>query len=1166
VRSRCPFVFSCALIAGIAAVFTCSNPVEKPEGKPRLSPVSDTTVSVKDSLFLAVASLAGSERASTYKWRLDNQTVTLDSDSVCVFFFGIADTGSHAILITGIGKSGLESEAETVTVNVLLNPPSFHMLTSDTAIFANDSCIIRARGTDANGAVIRYLWSVDSAGYTASTESATFTTFWGKNGGRHVVRGRAMDNDSLLSAPDSVIVTTKLDNPALMTMADTSIAINDTLVLRAARTDTFAAPVRYVWAKNGADFSDTTAADSLPAVFGRLQAGTRVVAVKAVNSHGLESDVDTVKVTVLLHAPALSIIHDTAVAINDTIVLHATATDTNGRIVSYVWALAGNAFLDTTKTGSILLRFTRADTGNHVIKVKAFDDDTLPSNTDSINLVVRMKPPPSVRCMEDTGVFINDSVIVHAAGTMSGSKSPIVAYVWAKDGGAFIDTTETESLALRFARSGTGRHTIKVKAVDRDTMESLPDSMIVTVLLGAPGVRAMKDTAVFINDTVLLHAAGADTNGRVIAYVWSIDGGAFRDTSTGAYAMVWGRAGVGTHRLKVKAIDDDTVESLPDSTIVTVTSGAPRVAAMNDTVVFINDTAALHASGTDTNGTIVAYAWSIDGGARRDTTASGALKTAWGRNKAGTHLVTVTAIDNDSLSSAPDSVTVTVLPGAPRVKAMKDTAVFINDTVPLRAAGTDTNGRVTAYVWSIDGGAYRDTSAGAFSTVWGRAGAGTHRVKVKAIDDDTVESAPDSMIVTVRIGMPVVAHLRDTSIVRGDTVMETIAASDTNGTIKKYYWDIGGKGWSDSSDSPSRPISTNIHTVLMVVAGARDDDGNIATDTFTVSFSAVPCSLTISRPRWRDTVYVHAVDLPLGRAAFSYSARRKDAVADSFTYFISCGKSAAELVPRYSGTDTAPPVLAFDTGKGYFRLIAVSSHNDSVQVMDSVFAVWQRQVCFIGHSIITGAGGTTDSGGFRRMVIDTLRSLCPSKKLLRVAGPFTSNMLQPPQDDSCLAKVGKTAVEIFDSLFYYPSLAADAWVYMMGANDRYSYYGWYYTVATIDFMHSRNPKSEIYVLSPLPLPHDTTNASYTIDSLFRADLVTFNHRLDSAVTVRRQAWLGRQDGGVWMVDVYSPMALLPDSVYNPVYFDDLIHPNQKGYTLMGKRVIQTIKANTKIFK
>jgi hypothetical protein len=1072
------YVFSALLISMIAGGSTCINPVHDRDRKPRLLITADTTVSVKDTLLLHARTWTEGAQAVTFKWRVNGRTASPDSDSVCVLFFGIADTGRHSIAVTGYSELGVSSDPETVHVTVLLNPPTLHMLTSDTTIFANDSLVIRAAASDKNGFVARCLWSIDSAGYTVATDSAWCTVGWGERGGSHVVRVRAMDDDSIMSPAESVLVTVRLTPPAIRAMRDTATAVNDTLGIFAARTDTFSTTVRYVWAKNGRDFSDTTNTGSFPAVFGRLVAGKRQVLVKAVDNHHLESNVDTIQVTVHLYAPRLSIIHDTAVAINDTITLHATASDTNGSVVSYVWAPAGKAFLDTTKTGSIQLRFTRADTGTHRIKVMAIDDDTLLSNIDSVNLVVRMKPPPMVRCMGDTAVFVNDTVVVHAAGTVSGSKSPIVAYVWARDGGAFIDTTATGSLALRFTRNDGGSHTIKVKVVDRDTMESLADSVIISVTLGAPKVRAMKDTVVFINDTAMLHAAGTDTNGRVTEYVWSLDGGAYRDTSViGVFATVWGRAGAGTHRVKVKVIDDDTVESLPDSLTVTVTVGAPKVAAMKDTVVFINDTAVLHATGTDTNGRVVSYLWALNGAAFTDTTATGVLKA-----------------------------------------------------------------------------------------VWGRTGAGTHRVKVVAVDDDTLLSPPDSMNVTVRLGMPFVKHTRDTSVVRGDTVVMTISASDTNGTIKKYYWDMSGKGWSDSSDSPSRPITSGIHTVLRVVAGARDDDGNIATDTFSISFSAVACSVTVSRPLWRDTLYMYSVDLPLGKAAFSYLARRKDAVADSFTYTITCGKSVAELVTRYSGKDTVCTVPAFDTGKSYFRLIAVSSHNDSVQVLDSVFSVWQRQVCFIGHSIVTGLLGTPDSGGFRRIVIDTLRSLSPSKKQLRIVGPLISHVLQPPEDDSSLAETGRKCVDIFDSLFNHPSLAADAWVYMMGANDQYSYFGWYYTVATIDFMHARNPQGEIFVLNALPLPHDTVDAVYTIDSLFRADLATFNRMLDSAVTVRRQSWQSRQEGGAWMVDVYAPMALLPDSAYNPVYFSDFIHPNQKGYTLMGNRIVQTIKANTKIFK
>ncbi|HUI91831.1 MAG TPA: hypothetical protein VLX68_06235 [Chitinivibrionales bacterium] len=984
---RC--VFFTLVISLIAGGLHCTNPENDRDRKPRLLISADTTVSVKDTIRLHVRVWADGGQAVFFKWRLDGSAVLRDTDSVCVLYFGIQDTGKHSITVTGYSDRGVSSDPVTVQVTVLLNPPTLFLLTRDTVIFANDSLAIRASASDKNGSVVRYLWSVDTTGYTLATDSATLMVGWGEQGGVHVVRAKAMDDDSILSPPESVLVTVRVTPPAIRAMPDTAVAINDTLRIMAERTDTFATIVRYVWAKNGRDFLDTTATGTFPVVFDRLSAGSRQVLVKAVDNRRLVSNVDTVRITVHLYRPLVTIIHDTAVAINDTIILHATGSDTNGRIVSYVWFRSGSAFLDTTKSGDLSLHFTRADTGLQVIKVIAVDDDTLQSAPDSVRLTIRMKLPPSVKCMKDTSVFINDTVMVHATGSESASKSPIVFYVWAKDSGPFGDTTTASSLALRFPRNSVGKHTVKVKAVDRDTLESPADSVVITVALGPPKVRVMQDTVVFINDTVFLHAAGTDTNGRVVAYAWALDGAAFSDT----------------------------------------------------------------------------------------------------------------------------------------------------------------------------------TVAGVLKAVWGKAGVGRHQVKVIAIDDDTLASPPDSMTVTVRLGMPVVKHKADTSVVRGDTVMATIVASDTNGTIKKYYWGTGGKEWTDSSDSPSHPITTAVHSVVTVAFGARDDDGNIATDSFRISFTAVACSISLTRPLWRDTLNLYSADLPLGKADFVFSARRKDAVPATFTYDISCGKSAAELVSRYSGNDTAVMVPAFDTGRSYFRIIAVSSHNDSAQILDSVVGVWQRQLCFIGHSIVTGMLGSPDSGGFRRMVIDTLRSLCPSKKLLRIVGPLCSHLLQPPEDDSSLAEGGRKAVDIFDSLFNHPSLNADAWVYMMGANDGYSYYGWYYTMSTIDFMHARNPKGEIYVLNNLPMPHDTTDGVYTIDSVFRQNLNTFNRMLDSVVTDRRQTWLGSQEGGVWLVDVFTPMSMLPaDSVYNPVYFSDFFHPNQKGYDLMGTKITQVIRANTRIFK
>jgi hypothetical protein len=79
-----------------------------------------------------------------------------------------------------------------------------------------------------------------------------------------------------------------------------------------------------------------------------------------------------------------------------------------------------------------------------------------------------------------------------------------------------------------------------------------------------------------------------------------------------------------------------------------------------------------------------------------------------------------------------------------------------------------------------------------------------------------------------------------------------------------------------------------------------------------------------------------------------------------------------------------------------------------------------------------------------------------------------------------------------------------------------------------------------------------------IDSMFKVNLPTFDRMLDSVVTDRRQKWTSRGETGVWLVDAYSALAALPDSVQNPAYFADFLHPNQAGYDRLAAQILKTM--------
>jgi PKD domain len=991
------FVPALSISAFIWLAFTCSNPVDKLPLRPVLSIVADTTVSVKDSLVLVAHTGTGGGKATVYLWFLDGRILAapVAADSICRLFFGIADTGGHVVVVRALGEGKSVSEADTAQVTVLLHPPVVHLVTRDTTVFAGDTVRFVAQGKDSNGTVIAYRWSIGDTAVAATAGTLAFC--FPPVAGTYRIRVTAMDDDSILSAPDSIHVNVVVDNPRIAAQHDTVVAVNDTIILRAARLDTFSSPVRWIWARNGVLFSDTTQGPLFAVRFGRAEAGTRTVLVKAVSSHRLQSNIDSVYIAVHLYAPTVSIVHDTSVFANTPVTLRAYGADTNGRVVKYAWAMDDVHFADTTLGDSIVHTWSRADTGSRiVVRVKAIDDDTIASNADSVHITVHLKPLPTVTMTPDTVVFINDSFSL-AAKAMPGGTSPVTAFVWALDNRPFEDTSAAGRKALRFSRADTGRHVVRVKAIDRDTMASLAESTVVQVRLGMPVVKAMNDTAVFINDTAVVHATGSDTNGVVVRYLWSIDKGGYTDT-----------------------------------------------------------------------------------------------------------------------------------------------------TVP-----------------------------GVFVIVWSKQDTGRHTVRVKAVDDDTVLSRPDSFAVLVKLGMPVVQALRDTAVLWGDTVMFVIRAIDTNGSIVQYLVNTSGVGaWTDSSSRDTFKLTSSIHADRKVVAAARDDDGLVAADTFTVRFLSRPCTLGVLGLKPQDTVLVHSTDPRPFAVPLSFSAARKDAAADTFTYSIWSGGSPSSLSKSPTGLDTTGMLSLADTGKWYWKVMAVDGHADTASTPVSLLSIkLEPRICFVGHSIVTGLDGTYGLGGFRRMVVDTLRAAAGPGRRFKCEGPITTQNLLPVADDSCCAVIGKTCAAIFDSMQDHSLTNADIWVYMNGVNEAYEFptynrFWWRdnYSAATIDTMHGRNPAGEIYVLNALPFPKDTAgDFTYKCDSMFKANLPVFNRMLDSVITSRRQEWLSRGEGGVWLVDAFDSMAVLPDSVSNPVYFFDYLHPNQSGYDRLGKVVLGTMRAAKSAF-
>jgi hypothetical protein len=839
--------------------------------------------------------------------------------------------------------------------------------------------------------------------------------------------------------------------------------------------------------------------------------------------------------------PVIVPMADTSMAVYDSVVLHVTRADAEQGTLRYYWRFDGDTLArDTTFDTALRAAWGVADTGRRQVCVQARSTNGT-STTACFHIIVHLYRPV-VALPLDTTIQINRPLSITVAG--SDTNGRIVAWHWVSDSGAPRITT-VPRLTLRWGPADTGMHSLRISAIDDDSIESTPVTMHITVLLGAPKVTAMADTAVDVNDTVTLHASASDSGGSITAFVWLRGDSVTGDTTAvGEWRTVFRRFDIGARALRVIAVDNDTIASRADSFVVTVRARPPAVAAMADTMVDINDTVTLHASASDSNGWVRAFIWLWGDSASGDTTAVGTLQRVFHRSDTGTHALRVVAVDDDTMASPADSFVITVRARPPSIKGMADTTVSINDSVTLHAGASDSNGVVVRYLWALNGVTYADTTpAGTLATVFRRNAVGAHVVRVLAVDDDTLKSTPDSFHVTVVALPPQLLPQADTIVPEGDTLRFGVRAVALHGRIVRYYLGLAASGWSDSSADPQFSIADTQLQPLTVRVGCLSSDTLFTADTFLATFNRRPTAVRLLAPA--DTVVFWSGDSLYARrrVRFHLSADDPNGPQDTLTFRVEVGPRPDSLRTAFLGRDSLTGIDGLDTGWHYCRLTVYDRLGDSATRADSFVCLLEKRICFVGHSVVEGAAGDNLHGGFRKTIIDSLRSRTGSFGRVRAIGDLVSGWLLPASDDSSIARSRLTAHQVHDSLLACPWANADYWVQMTGVNGNYNYSEQTYTRAIMDTIYRRNPAGELYVLNGLPLP-DTLSVPPTI-----SDLYYFNSLLASIVDVRRNA--GRS---VFLVDAFALTSV--DSVFNDTLFADYLHPNQTGYERLAGGIWQ----------
>ena len=273
---------------------------------------------------------------------------------------------------------------------------------------------------------------------------------------------------------------------------------------------------------------------------------------------------------------------------------------------------------------------------------------------------------------------------------------------------------------------------------------------------------------------------------------------------------------------------------------------AQRTVTVNDSVLFsipLVEDANGHAD-------IRQYKWNFGDGSIVVKADSSGLKHAWAT--AGTYTVTLRVTDSNG-DYAEDSITMTILQGAPEVDAGTDVICHNNTACAFSGTASDPNtgsqagaGSIKKYLWDYEGdGVFDDSSAtNSFSHAFAdTAATASYTAKFCARDDDNNEIC-DTTHVSVTNRAPSL-----TGFVIGKLIAEDIYAlyvdslrfSDADGNLQPvFYWDLDDDGIFETMRRSADTVVLSTNGTIRYIAVYGKDKWGLSSDTVQAMFGRGP--------------------------------------------------------------------------------------------------------------------------------------------------------------------------------------------------------------------------------------------------------------------------------------------------------------------------------------
>jgi hypothetical protein len=651
-----------------------------------------------------------------------------------------------------------------------------------TITLPTNSVTLAGSATDADGTISSHTWSKISGGAATITTPSSYTsTITGLTQGVYLFQLSATDNGGGVNTDLMQVTVNAAANvsPTANAGSDRAITLpTNTITQTGSGSDADGTISAYLWTQvSGPSVALITSSSSATSSFNNLVAGTYVFNLRVTDNNGATGN-DQFSVVVSNAAnipPSVNAGSDqTITQPTSTATFAGSATDADGTISSHTWSFISGPATPTITTPS---SYTSGITGLSAVGAYTFQlsatDNGSATSTDIMVIQVNAAAnvPPVANAGSDKAITLPTTTTTLVGGGTD-ADGTIVAYLWTQLSGPTTATIVSAAQSTTVINNlVAGTYVFRLRVTDNNGATNTDNvNVVVSNAANIPPVAnaGIDQTITSPTSTATFAGSATDADGTISSHTWSFINGPATPTITtpSSYTSgITGLSAVGAYTFQLSATDNGSATST-DIMVIQVNAAAnvPPVAnAGADFTDTLPSMFSLTGSGTDADGTIVAYLWTQVSGPTTSILASPSQRiTGVTGIQAGTYQYRLRVTDNNGAINT-DDITVTVydsIDAPPNIPPMANAGPnyrislgpFTGSSTSITITGTGVQGSlpITTYEWTKISGpsSYTIADPTAASTAITGLVKGTYIFQLKVTDGKNLSST-DTVIIDI---------------------------------------------------------------------------------------------------------------------------------------------------------------------------------------------------------------------------------------------------------------------------------------------------------------------------------------------------------------------------------------------------------------------------------